>query len=143
MHVKLNRICYLESEVKKCTLQQTQKEHEVFPDRPSLFQLVAQGGHGSLHALVLLSLTLEDRSLGLDLLDDLIQHSAHSLGLLLLQLKLRLTLCMRIVQLNTGTVEEELIQTTFISAPCFSSRTHARPVKSPKNNNSCYGFLHP
>lgn len=83
------------------------KDYEIVPDRPSLFQLVAERGHGSLHALILLSLTLEDRSLGLDLLDDLIKHSAHSPGLLLLQLKLRLTLRICIVQLNTGTAEEE------------------------------------
>lgn len=78
-------------------------------DRSSLFQLVAQGRHGSLHTLVLLSLPLEDRSLGLDLLDNLIQNSAHSPGLLLLKLKLRLTLCIRIIQLNTGTEKEGLI----------------------------------
>lgn len=86
---------------------QTQREHEVIPDRSSLLQLVAQGGHGSLHAFILFSLALEDRSLGLNLLYDLIQHSAHPPGLLLLKLKLCLTLCIRIVQLNTGTDEKK------------------------------------
>lgn len=96
----------------ECILWQTQNEYELMPDRSSLLQLVAQGRHGSLHALVLLSLTFEDRCLGLDLLDDLIQNSAHSPGLLLLKLKLSLTFCVRIIQLNTGTEEEELLLIT-------------------------------
>ena len=91
---------------------QTQKEQGVIPDRSSLLQLVAQGGHGSLHALILFSLALEDRCFGLNLLYDLIQHSAHPPGFLLLKLKLCLTLCIRIVELNTGTDEEKSILAT-------------------------------
>lgn len=79
------------------------------PDHLSLLQLVAQRGHRSLHALVLLPLTLEDGGLGLNLLDYLIQHSTHSPGLLLLHLKLCLTFCICIVQLNTGEVEGKSI----------------------------------
>ena len=81
------------------------------PDHLSLLQLVAQRGHRSLHTLVFLPLTLEDGGLGFNLLDYLIQHSTHSPGLLLLHLKLCLTFCICIVQLNTGEVEGKSILT--------------------------------
>lgn len=78
-----------------------QRERHLITHRSSLFQLVAQWGHGSLHALILLPLALQHRSFSLNLLNDLIQHSAHSSGLLFLKLELCLTLCVRIEQLKT------------------------------------------
>lgn len=70
------------------------------PDRSRLLQLVTQGGHGPLHALVLLPLTLQHGRLGLHLLDYFVQHPAHTFGLLLLQLKPCLALHVRVVQLH-------------------------------------------
>lgn len=94
------RLNVLRFDIKGCVFVTRYEEHGVIPDRSSLLKLVAQGGHGSLHALVLLPLPLQNRSLGFDLLNNLIQHFAHSPGLLLLQLELRLTLGIRIVQLR-------------------------------------------
>lgn len=86
--------------IHKYDSERCREELQPITDRSSLFQLVTQGGHGSLHALIFLPLALEDRCFGLNLLDDLIQDPANSPGLLFLKLELCLTLCICIVQLK-------------------------------------------
>lgn len=89
-----------------------------FPDRSCLLQLVTQGGHGPLHALVLLPLTLQHGRLGLHLLDYFVQHPAHSFGLLLLQLKLCLALHVRVVQLHKSDDGERFTRKNWAHGLC-------------------------
>ena len=67
-----------------------------------LLQLGGEAGHRLLHALVLVTLPLEDGRLGLHLLHDVIQVLIHPPVVQPLQLQLLLSLDVRAVQLQVG-----------------------------------------